>query len=115
MKTRRNVPNAMFLLAAAGLVALPANPVRADVSAESSPLPSGLRPSLILYYDFDSEPVNGTVIDQSGHGTNGLAVNVQFVRDGHRGGAASFGLSRSYITVPNKRNSIRRVLPRRPG
>jgi len=70
--------------------------------ASRDTLPPNLRDGLILYYDFDSEPVAGKVVDKSGHGNNGTSVNVQFVKDGHQGGAASFGLTQSYITVKNK-------------
>jgi hypothetical protein len=68
----------------------------------SSTVPAGIRQSLILYYDFDSPPLAGKVADKSGHGNDGLAVNVAFVNDGHKGGAAKFGLTDSYITVTNK-------------
>jgi hypothetical protein len=40
-------------------------------------------------------------LDKSGHGNNGQAVAVEWVAEGHRGGAASFGKDNSYITVPN--------------
>jgi hypothetical protein len=56
---------------------------------------------LILHYDFDTEPVGGKVLDKSGHGNDGQAVSVQWVADGHQGGSVSFGITNSYITVPN--------------
>jgi serine/threonine protein kinase/sugar lactone lactonase YvrE len=71
-------------------------------SIKFSALPPDLRRSLILYYDFNNEPLAGRITDKSGHGNDGLPVNVQWVKDGHRGGAAKFGLNDSYITVPNK-------------
>jgi len=70
-------------------------------SSASSALPAEIRQSLILYYDFDNEPHTGRVVDKSGHGNDGLPVNVEFVKDGHKGGAAKFGLNDSYITVTN--------------
>jgi len=65
-------------------------------------LPANLREALVLHYDFDADPDSGTIVDKSGHGHEGRAVNVQWQADGHRGGAVRFGLSDSYITVPNK-------------
>jgi hypothetical protein len=37
----------------------------------------------------------------SGQGNDGNAVNVQWVADGHRGGCIQFGLTNSYIRVPD--------------
>lgn len=75
----------------------------------SSPLPDSLKQGLVLYYDFASEPLDGQVIDtfdgkivdKSDAHNDGTAVNVQWVHDEQRGGVASFGLNKSYITVPN--------------
>jgi hypothetical protein len=63
--------------------------------------PVDLRSGLILYYDFNTGPVDGIVSDKSGRGNDGLAVGVQWMADGHQGGAILFGLTNSYITVPN--------------
>jgi len=65
-------------------------------------VPEGLRQNLILYYDFSNATEGQRVFDLSGHGNDGLPVNVQFVQNGHQGAAACFGLAGSYITVPNK-------------
>jgi hypothetical protein len=76
---------------------------RAAGDSPTSPAsPGDLRQGLILYYNFDTEPVGGKISDQSGHGNDGLAVKVDWVKDGHQGGAVKFGLTGSYITVPNK-------------
>jgi hypothetical protein len=56
---------------------------------------------LVLHYDFNAEPVGGKIPDLSGHGNDGQAVGVQWVAEGHQGGAVLFGLTNSYITVPN--------------
>jgi hypothetical protein len=77
--------------------------IGASTVANGDTLPPNLRQGLILYYDFEGEPAAGKIADKSGHGNDGLPVNVQFVKDGHQGGAASFGLTNSYITVPNKK------------
>ena len=66
-------------------------------------LPEDIRKSLILHFDFDSAPVDGKVADKSGHGNNGLVVNVAFVKEGHQADGAKFALNDSYITVPNNR------------
>jgi serine/threonine protein kinase len=76
--------------------------ISAAIPVKSSDLPREVRQSLILYYDFDSPPLSGKIADKSGHGNNGKLVNVRWVKDGHRGGAAGFGLNSSYITVPNR-------------
>jgi hypothetical protein len=68
-------------------------------SAASSPV--DLRSGLVLYYDFNTGPVDGIVSDKSGRGNDGLAVGVQWMAGGHQGGAILFGLTNSYITVPN--------------
>jgi len=57
--------------------------------------------NLVLYFNFQSEPQAGKVVDLSGHGNDGQAVNVEWVADGHRGGCAEFGLTNSYIRVPD--------------
>lgn len=67
------------------------------VPATPEKLPGGL----VLYFNFDSEPTAGKVPDLSGHGNDGQAVNVQWVADSHRGGCVRFGLTNSYIRVPD--------------
>jgi hypothetical protein len=69
---------------------------------ETAAIPDDLKRGLVLYYSFDKVEPRGKVTDQSGHGNDGKAVGVQWVADGHQGGAASFGLTDSYITIPNK-------------
>jgi hypothetical protein len=74
-----------------------------SASAPTAGVPENLRQALVLYFDFDTEPARGgTIPDRSGHGNDGRAVGVQWVRDGHRGGALKFGLTDSYLTVANK-------------
>lgn len=77
------------------------NALAADVLPESPASSVDLRQGLILYFNFNTEPVGRKISDQSGHGNDGLSVNVEFVKDGHQGGAAKFGLTNSYIRVPN--------------
>ncbi len=60
-----------------------------------------LKQGLILYYNFDTKPVNGKITDLSGHNNDGKATGIEWVPQGHRGGSVSFGKSDSYITVPN--------------
>jgi hypothetical protein len=103
MKTKLIHPNTMFLIAAIGLASLTSSALGAEVSMKASALPAELRQGLILYYGFDSEPLTGNLADESGHGNTGLPVNVQWVKDGHQGGAAKFGLNDSYITVANNK------------
>ena len=91
-----------MFLATIGLVSLAASTLGADIPMKSSALPADLRQNLILYYDFDTEPFAGQIADKSAHRNDGVVVNVQFVKNGHQGGAANFGLNKSYITVPNK-------------
>ena len=86
----------------AGLQSAPPPIKPGDSQAVDPGLPANLREGLILYYDFNTDPAGGKVPDRSGHGNDGLAVNVEFVKDGHQGGAARFGLNGSYITVTNK-------------
>jgi len=74
------------------------------VMAENDDLPASLQRGLLLRYSFDQQPVNWTVPDVSGQHNNGRAVNVQWVPDGHRGGSALFGLTNSYIHVPNDKS-----------
>jgi hypothetical protein len=102
MKTELTHPNTMPLIATMGFICLTVGSLGADIPMGSSAVPEGVRQSLILYYDFDSPPLAGKVADKSGHGNDGLAVNVAFVNDAHRGGAAKFALNDSYITVTNK-------------
>jgi len=73
----------------------------ADTTPGSPALPGTLSRDLVLYYDFDNEPVGDKIPDKSGHGNDGLAFGVSWLADGHRGGAVLFGLNHSYITVPN--------------
>ncbi|HEV2318957.1 MAG TPA: LamG-like jellyroll fold domain-containing protein [Verrucomicrobiae bacterium] len=67
----------------------------ASVSADN------LKRGLVLHFDFDSPPNGDKVIDLSGDGNDGQAVNIQWTADGHQGGGMQFGLSNSYIAVPN--------------
>ena len=78
--------------------------LQAPAQSPSAPrLSEDLRRNLVLHFDFQSAPAGGnSVIDLSGHGNNGRAVNVRFEKDDRRGGAARFGLNDSYITVPNR-------------
>ena len=101
MKMKFLNPNALPLLATIGLMTLVLGTKGADVPKISSSLPPEISKNLILYYDFDSDPLAGKIADKSGHGNDGLVVNVAFVKDGHQGGAAKFGLNNSYISVPN--------------
>lgn len=74
----------------------------AGASSEAvSAVPDDLKRGLVLYFSFDTAPVAGKILDLSGHGNNGQAVNVRWVADGHRGGSIEFGLSNSYIRVPD--------------
>jgi hypothetical protein len=82
----------------------PSSPEPASQAAaptDATALPANIRPALVLYYDFNTGPVDGKVPDQSGRGNDGQAVGVQWVADGHQGGSVLFGLTNSYITVPN--------------
>ena len=71
------------------------NEANTPVTADS------LKRGLILDYDFDQPPVGDRIPDLSGSGNDGMAVGVQWVADGHRGGSAQFGMTNSYITVRN--------------
>ena len=97
MKTKRILVIATICIASFAVSAL-----GAELSAKASALPEELRHGLVLYYSFDSEPGTTEISDESGQGNNGSPVNVEWVKDGHQGGAASFGLTNSYITVPNR-------------
>ncbi|MGH7978281.1 MAG: LamG-like jellyroll fold domain-containing protein [Limisphaerales bacterium] len=66
-----------------------------------SALPNNLTRNLALYFNFDAKPVGGIFPDLSGHGNNGKAVNVRWIPNGHRGGSVQFGLTNSYIRVPD--------------
>jgi hypothetical protein len=59
-----------------------------------------LKRGLILHFNFDAA-VGEKVHDLSGHGNEGEAVGIQWVANGHRGGSVRFGLTNSYIRVPN--------------
>jgi thiol-disulfide isomerase/thioredoxin len=67
-------------------------------------LPEPIRSHLVLCYNFEAPAVGARLRDRSGHGNDGVPVNVQFVTDDHRGGGASFGGADSQITVPNRRD-----------
>jgi DNA-directed RNA polymerase subunit RPC12/RpoP len=64
-------------------------------------LPPALASHLVLYYNFDSEPRASEVPDLSGQGNNGQVTNVQWMANGHRGGAISLSPNDSHIRVPN--------------
>ena len=91
-----------FAIATIGLASFAISALGAELSAKASALPEELRQGLILYYSFDNEPSATDITDESDEGNNGSPVNVEWVKDGHQGGAASFGPTDSYITVPNK-------------
>jgi DNA-directed RNA polymerase subunit RPC12/RpoP len=88
--------------------------IDAVIPSENSPggivSADDLKRGLVLYFDFDKAPVAGKVPDLSGQGNDGEAVNVQWVADGHRSGSIVFGLTNSYITVPNNDNLNPRCL-----
>jgi serine/threonine protein kinase len=99
-----NVALAAGMASAANAQATPAPSMPVAAIGNAAPikgLPDGLQQSLVLDYDFDAEPIDGIIPDKSGHGNNGKASGVEWVANGHRGGAMKFGLSNSYITVPN--------------
>ena len=81
--------------------AVPEPSTQAATATSTTPTPVALPPGLVFYYNFDTEPVNGKISDKSGSGNDGQAVGVQWVADGHLGGSAAFGITNSYITVPN--------------
>lgn len=64
-------------------------------------LPGNVTNNLVLYFSFDSAPRAGMVSDLSGHGNNGEATNVQWIADGHRGGALVLSPNDSHIRVSN--------------
>jgi hypothetical protein len=94
--------NSWFLVATLGFASFAASARSAEVPVKASGLPPEIRQNLVLHFDFDKEPVGGRTPDQTGNGNEGLTVNVEFVKNGHQGGAAQFGLNDSYITVTNK-------------
>jgi hypothetical protein len=96
---KKNMRNRILTLAAViiGMVL----PALSHAGAPASAIPDSLKQGLVLYYDFDPEPFDGKVIDKSDAHNDGTVVNVDWVRDNHRGSVASFGLKKSYITVPN--------------
>jgi ankyrin repeat protein len=53
--------------------------------------PEALKRGLVLYFDFDTNPVAGKIPDLSGQGNNGKPVGVQWVADGHSGGSVGDG------------------------
>jgi len=97
MKTKYSLVIATICIASFAVSAL-----GAELSAKASALPEELRHGLVLYYSFDSEPSTAEIADESGQGNEGRPVNVEWVKDGHQGGAASFGMTNSYITVPDR-------------
>lgn len=97
MKIKRD-----FAIATIGLISFATSALGAELSAKASALPEELRHGLVLYYSFDSEPGTTEIADESGQGNDGHPVNVEWLKDGHQGGAASFGLTNSYITVPDR-------------
>jgi hypothetical protein len=80
---------------AAGTASTTEGPISPPATPKNPP--SGL----VLYFNFDSKPVAGMVPDLSGHGNNGQATNVQWIADGHRGGAVVLSPLDSHIRVPN--------------
>ncbi len=96
MKTKR-----ILVIATIGIASFATSALGADLSAKASALPEDLRKGLVLYYSFDSEPGTTEIADESGQGNNGHPVSVEWIKDGHQGGCASFGPTNSYITVPN--------------
>ena len=71
-------------------------------SVLADPLPTeAIKEGLILHYNFDREPIGGTITDLSGNGNDGHAVGVRWTSEGHSNGAIIFGPTNSYITVTN--------------
>lgn len=70
------------------------------ISMASDDVPFELRKSLVLFYDFKGQSQGTRVVDRSGHGNDGIPVNVEVFEDEGRV-AAKFGLTNSYVTVPN--------------
>jgi len=66
-------------------------------------LPADLRKGLVLYYDFEKEPVGNKIPDKSDLHNDGKADAAKWVPQGHfnRGGAMKFGPSASFITARN--------------
>jgi len=92
----------ILVIATIGLASFATSVLGAELSAKASALPEELRRGLILYYSFDNELSAREIADESGQGNDGQPVNVEWVKDGHQGGAASFGPTNSYITVPDR-------------
>lgn len=78
---------------------IPASAPATPVSVAATP--DTLASNLVLYFNFDVQPSAGKVLDLSGHGNNGQAVNVQWIADGHRGGACVLSPINSHIVVSN--------------
>ncbi len=95
-------PKCGLVIATIGIVSFAISVLGAELSAKASALPEELRKGLVLYYSFDSEPGTMEIADESGQGNNGHPVSVEWIKDGHRGGAANFGMTNSYITVPDR-------------
>ena len=97
MKTKH-----ILVIATIGIASFATSALGAELSAKASALPEELRQGLVLYYSFDNEPSAREIADESGQGNDGHPVNVEWIKDGHQGEAASFGLTNSYITVPDR-------------
>lgn len=66
--------------------------------AGASPMSTGLKSGLVLYFPFDKES-RGAIKDESGLGNDGRIIGARFVADGVYGGAMAFGGS-DYILIP---------------
>ena len=98
MKAKPAVSTTIFL-AAFAFVVLTAT-TRGAEAAKGSSLPADLSKGLVLYYDFEMKPVGDKILDMSGRQNNGKATSVEWVADGHCGGAVKISGTSSYITVP---------------
>jgi DNA-directed RNA polymerase subunit RPC12/RpoP len=70
-------------------------------AADAAKLPAGFPQGLVLYYNFDSPPTNGVVLDLSPSGNHGRATGVEWTAQGQRGGAFQFTGMNSAVRVPN--------------
>jgi hypothetical protein len=70
-------------------------------AADAAKLPAGFPQGLVLYYNFDSPPTNGVVLDLSSSGNHGRATGVEWTAQGQRGGAFQFTGMNSAVRVPN--------------
>jgi len=57
--------------------------------------------SLVVYYSFDSEPVDGRIVDQSNRGNDGMAHGTTFVPSGISGGALAFNGMSDWVSTIN--------------